>query len=50
MTNITRKTSILILILFLLIGLSGTLIYRLSSQKTKTDQETQAVKVELIEL
>ncbi|MBF8152366.1 peptide ABC transporter substrate-binding protein [Exiguobacterium sp. TBG-PICH-001] len=50
MTNITRKTSILILILFLLIGLSGTLIYRLSSsQKTKTDQETQAVKVELIE-
>lgn len=33
-----------------MIGLSGTLIYRSSSsQKTKTDQETQAVKVELIE-
>ena len=50
MTNITRKTAIMILIIFVLIGLSGTLIYRLSSsQKAKTDQKTQAVKVELIE-
>jgi len=50
MTNITKKTSIIVLVLFLLIGLSGTLIYRLSSsQKAKTDQKTQTMKVELIE-
>ncbi len=50
MANITKKTSIMALLLFLLIALSGMLIYRLSSsQETKTSNETKTAKVELIE-
>jgi oligopeptide transport system substrate-binding protein len=50
MANITKKTSIMALLLFLLIALSCMLIYRLSSsQETKTSNETKTAKVELIE-
>ncbi|WP_294745465.1 peptide ABC transporter substrate-binding protein [uncultured Exiguobacterium sp.] len=50
MANITKKTSIIALILLLMIGLSSVLIYRLSSsQETKTVNVIKAVKVELIE-